>query len=34
MVMEALSSGLKRPGSELDHSSPNTAKVKNDWNCT
>jgi hypothetical protein len=26
--------GLKRPGREVDHSVPSSAKVKNDWSYT
>ena len=26
--------GVKRPGHEVDHSSPSSAKVKNEWSCT
>ena len=26
--------GVKRSGSEADHSPPTSAKVKNEWNCT
>jgi len=26
--------GLKRPGFEVDHSPPSSAKVKNVWSCT
>jgi len=27
-------SGLKRPGSEVDHSPPSSVEVKNAWSCT
>jgi hypothetical protein len=30
----AVSSGVKRPGSEADHSQPSSAKVKNELSCT
>jgi len=33
-VTEALSLGVKRPGSEADHSPPSSAKVKNAWTYT
>ena len=26
--------GVSRPGREADHSSPSSAKIKNEWNCT
>jgi hypothetical protein len=26
--------GVKRPGQEVDHSPPSSAKVKNEWSCT
>jgi hypothetical protein len=29
-----LSSGLKRPRCEADHSPPSSAEVKNAWSCT
>jgi hypothetical protein len=33
-VPEALSSGVKLPGREADHSPPSSAEVKNVWHCT
>jgi len=33
-VREALSLGVKRPGSETDHSHPSSVEVKNAWSCT
>lgn len=34
LIPGALSSGLKRPESEADHSPPTSAAVKNAWRCT
>jgi hypothetical protein len=33
-IMEALSTGVKWPGCEADHSAPSSAKVKNAWSYT
>jgi hypothetical protein len=33
-VPGALTSGVKRPGREADHSPPSSAKVKNAWSYT
>jgi len=30
----ALSQGVKQPGCELNHPTPSSAKVKNEWNYT
>lgn len=33
-VGKKVTAAVKRPGPELNHSSPCSAKVKNEWNCT
>ena len=33
-VLRPVLPGVKRPGSEADHSRPSSAEVKNKWSCT